>query len=107
MDACGGVGGDVESVAVVFADGSFGGVQFCGRQAVPVLYEDDVSELLFTAGFEEGVVTVGRGNGNNQVCTAGDFVEAGVGGKPGYGVVARVYGCLLYTSDAADDCSIV
>ena len=77
---------------MVFFDGGFGGLPFVVRQAFPVLDEDNVAELFFAAGFEQGVVAVRRRYGDDEVGAAGDFVEIGVGGESGNRAVAEVDG---------------
>ena len=56
---------DVQFFAVVFSDGCRGGFPRFRRQVVPVLDDDDVVQLFFAAGFEQGFVSFGRGNGND------------------------------------------
>ena len=77
---------------MVFFDGGFSGLPFVVGQAFPVLDEDDVAELFFAAGFEQGVVAVRRRYGDDEVGAAGDFVEIGVGGESGNCAVAEVDG---------------
>ena len=42
-----------------------------GWQIFPILNQDNVAQVFFTAGFEQRVVMVGRDNGNNQIGLAG------------------------------------
>ena len=103
LHAGGAAHADVEFVAVVFFDGGFGGVPFVVGQAFPVLDEDDVAELFFAAGFEQGVVAVGRRYGDDEVGAAGDFVEVGVGGESRNRAVAEVDGCDLTLKRCAQE----
>ena len=63
-----------------------------GWLVFPILNQDNVAQVFFTAGFEQRVVMVGRDNGNNQIGLARDFAEAGIGGNACNTAVSKIDG---------------
>ena len=92
LDACAVAHADVQFVAVMFLNDGTGVFTGFGRQVFPILNQDNVAQVFFTAGFEQRVVMVGRDNGNNQIGLARDFVEAGVGGNACDTAVSKIDG---------------
>ena len=92
LDACAVAHADVQFVAVMFLNDGTGVFAGFGRQVFPILNQDNVAQVFFTAGFEQRVVMIGRDNGNNQIGLARDFAEAGVGGNACDTAVSKIDG---------------
>ena len=92
LDACAVAYGDVQFVAVIFLNDGTGIFTGFGWQVFPILNQDNVAQVFFTAGFEQRVVMVGRDNGNNQIGLPRDFAEAGVGGNACDTAVSKIDG---------------
>ena len=92
LDACAVAHGDVQFVAVIFLNDGTGIFAGFGWQVFPILNQDNVAQVFFTAGFEQRVVMIGRDNGNNQIGLARDFAEAGVGGNASDTAVSKIDG---------------
>ena len=92
LDACAVAHGDVQFVAVMFLNDGTGVFAGFWRQVFPILNQDNVAQVFFTAGFEQRVVMVGRDHGNNQVGLSRDFAEAGVGGNASDTAVSKING---------------
>ena len=92
LDACAVAYGDVQFVAVIFLNDGTGIFTGFGWQVFPILNQDNVAQVFFTAGFEQRVVMVGWDNGNNQIGLARDFAEAGVGGNTSDTAVSKIDG---------------